>query len=99
MNNTRRYLLEWLSFLYRYIPIGLLEQHQQDKICNSNLADVVPQQQRMNQRMDRSILVGRSELETLFLSSDSDDWIKISELLLGPVPEGFQFEPKHKAKG
>ena len=34
MNNTRRYLLEWLSFLHRYVPVGLLErppQHLNDR--------------------------------------------------------------------
>ena len=34
VNNTRRFLLEWMSFLYRYVPVGMLE--------------VVPQQ--LNQR-------------------------------------------------
>ena len=80
VNNTRRFLLEWLSFLHRYVPVGMLE--------------VLPQQ--MNQRPPVH-MKGRNDLETLFLSSICDDWIKISEMLLGPVPEGFKFAPKHKA--
>ena len=76
--------MEWLSFLHRYVPVGLLES--------------MPPQQRMNQRPPLH-MCGRSDLETLFLSAEAVDWIKISEMLLGPVPEGFRFEPKHKAKG
>ena len=82
VDNTRRFLLEWLSFLYRYVPVGLLE--------------VVPQQ--MNHRPPNH-MIGRSDLETLFLSDHCADWIKITEMLLGPVPDGFKFEPKHKARG
>mmetsp|Transcript_13737 Transcript_13737/g.20842 ORF Transcript_13737/g.20842 Transcript_13737/m.20842 type:complete len:780 (-) Transcript_13737:1057-3396(-) len=80
VNTTRRFLLEWLSFLYRYIPVGMLE--------------VLPQS--MNQRPP-AFMCGRNDLETLMLSKNSKDWVKISEMLLGPVPEGFEFEPKHKA--
>ncbi|XP_018336650.1 tRNA-dihydrouridine(47) synthase [NAD(P)(+)]-like [Agrilus planipennis] len=79
VENTRRFLLEWLSFLHRYVPVGLLETPPQ----------------KMNQRPPK--YVGRNDLETLMASSSSMDWIKISEMLLGPVPEGFQFLPKHKA--
>lgn len=32
------------------------------------------------------------------LSKNCADWIKISEMLLGRVPEGFRFEPKHKGE-
>jgi tRNA-dihydrouridine synthase 3 len=82
VDNTRRFLLEWLSFLHRYVPVGMLES---------------PPQQ-MNQRPPL-FMSGRNDLETLFLSPHCSDWIKISEMLLGPVPDGFRFEPKHKAKG
>jgi tRNA-dihydrouridine synthase 3 len=82
VNNCRRFLLEWLSFLHRYVPVGILDQ-------------VVPQ--RMNQRPPQYFM-GRNDLETLFLSDHCSDWVKISELLLGPVPDGFRFEPKHKGR-
>ncbi|OQR97662.1 tRNA-dihydrouridine synthase 3 [Achlya hypogyna] len=79
INRTRRYLLEWQSFLCRYVPVGILEK--------------LPQ--RIN---DRPMpYYGRNDLETLMASDQATDWVKISEMLLGPVPEGFQFVPKHKA--
>ncbi|VDP05585.1 unnamed protein product [Soboliphyme baturini] len=76
---TRRFLLEMLSFMYRYVPVGLL-QH-------------VPQ--RINERPP--LYFGRNDLETLMASSRSSDWVKITEMLLGPVADDFLFLPKHKA--
>ncbi|XP_066192164.1 tRNA-dihydrouridine(47) synthase [NAD(P)(+)]-like [Sylvia atricapilla] len=79
VEKTRKFLLEWLSFLCRYIPVGLLEH--------------LPQ--RINERPP--YYLGRDYLETLMASQNVEDWIKISELLLGPVPPSFTFLPKHKA--
>ncbi|CAG9572260.1 conserved hypothetical protein [Leishmania major strain Friedlin] len=76
---TRRFLCEWLSFLHRYVPVGLLER--------------LPQ--RINERPP--FYEGRDELETLMSSDSVKDWVRISELLLGPVERQFRFTPKHKS--
>ena len=81
VETTRRFLLEWLSFLHRYVPVGLL----------------VKPPQRMNERVPD--YRGRGDLETLLASPKCSDWIGITEMFLGKVPEGFAFEPKHKAHG
>ncbi|KAK7072357.1 tRNA-dihydrouridine(47) synthase [NAD(P)(+)]-like protein [Halocaridina rubra] len=78
LEKTRRFLLEWLSFLHRYIPVGILDQTQ-----------------RINQRPP--LYKGRDDLETLMASRSVTDWVKISEMLLGPTPPEFNFLPKHKA--
>ena len=52
--NTRRFLLEWLSFLHRYVPVGLLE------------AQSIPQ--KINLRPPQN-LCGRSDLEVSLYTS------------------------------
>ncbi|KAA6414750.1 MAG: tRNA-dihydrouridine synthase 3 [Lasallia pustulata] len=79
VGTTRRFLLEWLSFAYRYVPVGLLE------VLPPGLQDRPPAWR------------GRNELETLLGSGDFRDWIKISEMFLGPAHKDFRFAPKHKS--
>jgi len=80
VNNTRKFLLNWLSFTHRYIPAGLLEDGYVHK---------------MNERPPQ--FFGRSEMETLLSSNKVSDWIKISEMFLGPVGDNFTFVPKHNS--
>ncbi|KAJ8763341.1 hypothetical protein K2173_002224 [Erythroxylum novogranatense] len=79
VETTRHFLLEWLSYTCRYVPVGIL--------------DVIPQ--RLNWRPPS--YYGRDDLETLMASDSAADWIRISEMLLGKVPDGFTFAPKHKS--
>lgn len=39
----------------------------------------------------------RSKPEGLLSSESAADWVKISEMFLGPAPPGFTFVPKHKS--
>ncbi|KAL8949708.1 MAG: hypothetical protein Q9183_007578, partial [Haloplaca sp. 2 TL-2023] len=79
VGTTRRFLLEWLSFTYRYVPVGILEH------LPPSLQDRPP------------AWMGRNDLETLLGSADFRDWIKISEMFLGPAHKDFKFIPKHKS--
>lgn len=79
VETTRHFLLEWLSYMHRYIPTGLLE--------------IVPQ--KLNWRPP--LYYGRNDLETLMASDSAADWVRISEMLLGPPPASFSFSPRHKS--
>eukprot|EP00762_Andalucia_godoyi_P003933 ANDGO_05710.mRNA.1 hypothetical protein len=76
---TRRFLLEWMSFSHRYVPVGILEH--------------VPA--RITDRPEP--FCGRSDLESWMASPYLGDWMRLSELFLGPPSADFKFVPKHKS--
>ncbi|KAI0997919.1 tRNA-dihydrouridine(47) synthase [NAD(P)(+)] [Podosphaera aphanis] len=79
VGRTRKFLLEWLSFAHRYIPIGILAH------LPPCINDRPPAYR------------GRDDIETLLSSENYLDWIKISEMYLGPAHKDFKFQPKHKS--
>jgi tRNA-dihydrouridine synthase 3 len=98
VETTRRFLCEWLSFAHRYVPVGLLERWEDVQQSPAIIPGATgPYQgfQRMNDRPP--YFMGRDELETLMGSTDSRDWVKLTELVLGTAPESFKFIPKHRS--
>lgn len=98
----RNFLLEWLSFLHRYVPVGLLERLpaklQVKRAILFLHGPYFCYPHKATHLQDRPpAYFGRNDLETLMASDNSADWVKITELLLGPVPDNFSFTPKHKA--
>lgn len=57
------------------------------------LLEVAPQQMHWRPPTFR----GRNDLETLLGSDSAADWVRVSEMMLGPAPPGFTFSPKHKS--
>ena len=43
--------------------------------------------------------VARNELETLMASEKARDWIRLSEMLLGPAPTAVMLQPNETGKG
>lgn len=68
-----------MSFLHRYIPLGLLEV------------------QPMKLHWRPPPYIARDDREALLSSPHAEDWVKLSNMLLGPAPDGFRFVPKHKS--
>ena len=100
---TRRFLLEWLSFACRYIPVGMLEQTGErpclpaacdddgHPACSMRTAagESLRPAPRLAWRPPAAGLRGRSELETLLSSPCVEDWLEVSVRAgLPPPPEG-----------
>ena len=111
---TRRFLLEWLSFTCRYIPVGMLEQTGEkpwlptasDDFAACSLrggaGEILRPAPRLAWRPPSAGLQGRSELETLLSSPCVEDWLEVSVRAgLPPPPEGtcgYHFKPAHSSK-
>jgi tRNA-dihydrouridine synthase 3 len=101
IGTTRRFLLEWLSFAHRYVPMGLLEH------LPPNIQDRPP---RFRGRNDLETLMASEHYKDwiklryvwfflLLLLCVEMVWLTwgYSEMFLGPAHPNFKFEPKHKS--
>lgn len=93
---TRRFLLEWLSFAHRYIPIGILDH------LPPSLQDRPPAYRGRDDL--ETLLASDNYLDWIkiryasFHSLPSNYSLTCrSEMFLGPAHKDFHFQPKHKS--
>ncbi|EXJ87303.1 tRNA-dihydrouridine synthase 3 [Capronia epimyces CBS 606.96] len=87
VGQTRRFLLEWLSFACRYVPVGLLEY------LPPNIQDRPP---RYRGRDDLETLMASDNYKD-WIKIRQVCSCPFSEMFLGPAHPDFRFEPKHKS--
>lgn len=97
---TRRFLLEWLSFAYRYVPVGILEYlppSLQDRPPawrgRSELETLLGSGNYKDWIKIRYVIYscgcrGNGAVANLYIGS---------EMFLGPAHKDFNFQPKHKS--
>ena len=97
VGTTRRFLLEWLSFAYRYVPVGILEH------LPPRLQDRPPAWRGRN---ELETLLGSDNYKDWIkiryaIPCECRLCIHMlmvrSEMFLGPAHNNFRFEPKHKS--
>lgn len=95
IGQTRRFLLEWLSFAHRYVPVGILAH------LPPSLQDRPPAYRGRN---DIETLLASDNYKDwikirlgfhLVAVSNANPWF--SEMFLGPAHRDFRFQPKHKS--
>ena len=64
--NVRKFLMEWLSFLHRYVPVGLMERPDVSTKLNLRPPGYY----------------ARTDLESLMASEEQADWLKLADMVL-----------------
>lgn len=92
-----RFLLEWLSFTHRYVPVGIIATDRMPQRITQKPPPYVSEWRSVYRAPQPVYCIhfclcqhGRGDLETLLSSSNCSDWIEISKILLGPLPEVIQ---------
>lgn len=95
VGQTRRFLLEWLSFAHRYVPVGILDY------LPPSLQDRPPA---YRGRSDlETLLASDNYLDWIKIRCVSFYACRrclltvLSEMFLGPAHKDFRFQPKHKS--
>ncbi|KAI6715665.1 hypothetical protein JHW43_001867 [Diplocarpon mali] len=94
VGQTRRFLLEWLSFAHRYVPVGILAH------LPPSLQDRPPA---YRGRDDMETLLASDnyldwiKIRYVVCLREKILLIKVSEMYLGPCHKDFKFQPKHKS--